>query len=191
MPDSQNTAIVIYYTFAYLLAVLSPLIPAILIYRLFPDTKVTISGPLAGLTLKAGGAFAAYVVTFLLSMSIMSHFRNTLDSFVTPVWRVTGQLALVDENENPVTDAELLNAATVEFMPSPNQEKFGQMQLTVPISNSTWPHIHIGLGQGGSAELEYPFQDFDPKSNGRSISLRKPVKIKLHRAAYQPAGSPQ
>jgi hypothetical protein len=49
-----------YHAVAYLLAVLCPLIPAILIYRLFPETKVSVPGPLAGLTLRAGGAFAAY-----------------------------------------------------------------------------------------------------------------------------------
>ena len=37
-----------------------PLVPAILIYRYFPDTQVVASGPLAGLTVKASGAFAAY-----------------------------------------------------------------------------------------------------------------------------------
>jgi hypothetical protein len=52
----------------YLLYVLLPLIPAILIYRLFPDTKVAVSGPLAGLTMKASGAFAAYVIIVALGV---------------------------------------------------------------------------------------------------------------------------
>ena len=64
----EEGKIVFYYALVYVLAVVGPLVPAVLIYRLFPNTRVSVSGPLAGLTLRARGAFAAYLVTFRLSM---------------------------------------------------------------------------------------------------------------------------
>src|SRR5579871_6525886 len=136
---SPDTSIVVYYTLTYLLAVLAPLIPDILIYKLFPDTKVSIGGPLSGLTLKAGGAFAVYVVTFLLSTSLMTHFRQTIDSFVTPVWTVKGDISLVDENGKPITDPQALNSVTIDYIPNLSEQKFGKMQLLMPINNSQWP----------------------------------------------------
>jgi hypothetical protein len=55
------------YSFGlYVLYVLLPIIPAVVIFLLFPDTKVWVSGPLQNLTIKTTGAFAAYVVTVSL-----------------------------------------------------------------------------------------------------------------------------
>ena len=42
--------------------VLVPMIPLIVIYRLFPDTAVAVTGVLSGLTVRATGAFAAYLI---------------------------------------------------------------------------------------------------------------------------------
>ena len=44
---------------AHILWVLLPLAPAVLIYWLFPNTPVAVSGPLSGLTVRTGGAFGA------------------------------------------------------------------------------------------------------------------------------------
>jgi hypothetical protein len=66
-----NDPAVVYSFCLYLLYVLLPLIPAILIFRLFPETKVAVSGPLQNLTVKTTGAFAAYVVTALLGFFLV------------------------------------------------------------------------------------------------------------------------
>src|SRR5579863_8544360 len=56
------------YSFGlYLLYVLLPIVPAVVIFWLFPDSKVWVSGPLQNLTMKTTGAFAAYVVTVSLA----------------------------------------------------------------------------------------------------------------------------
>src|SRR5262249_1973110 len=57
-----------------------PLVPAILIYRYFPNTQVAASGPLAGLTVKASGAFAAYLVVFLLIFGLVSPIKDVIGS---------------------------------------------------------------------------------------------------------------
>ena len=72
---------VVYSLCLYVLYVLLPLIPAILIFRLFPETKVAVAGPLQNLTLNATGAFAAYVVTvalgFVLVQSVEAQIIST------------------------------------------------------------------------------------------------------------------
>ena len=42
-----------------------PLIPAWIKYRVTPDQKLGLMGPFQGLTVKASGAFTAYVVVLL------------------------------------------------------------------------------------------------------------------------------
>ena len=64
---------VAYYFLLITIYILLPLIPAIIIFRLFPNTTVAVSGPLQNFTINATGAFAAYVVTILLGVFL---FRN-------------------------------------------------------------------------------------------------------------------
>src|ERR1700678_2658876 len=61
-----NNQAVIYSVLIYVLYILLPMIPAILIFKNFPEAKVTVSGPLQNLTVNATGAFAAYIVIVLL-----------------------------------------------------------------------------------------------------------------------------
>src|SRR5215469_5170360 len=58
--------------------VLLPLVPAILIYRLFPNTPVVAAGPLAGLRTNASGAFAAYLIVFVITFFLVSSIRDSL-----------------------------------------------------------------------------------------------------------------
>jgi hypothetical protein len=60
------------YSFSlYVLFVLLPLVPAVLIFWLFPDGKVSVTGPFQGLTVNATGAFAAYIIVGLLGFFII------------------------------------------------------------------------------------------------------------------------
>ena len=75
-----------------------PLVPAILIYRLFPDTQVAASGPLAGLTVKASGAFAAYLIVFLFIFALVSPIRDAIGSGMRPFWEIHRRVKLVDQD---------------------------------------------------------------------------------------------
>jgi hypothetical protein len=55
----------------YALYVVLPIIPAVLIFRLLPDTRVSVSGPFQKLKINASGAFAGYVVTALLGIFLV------------------------------------------------------------------------------------------------------------------------
>ena len=66
---------VVYSFLLYTLYICLPLIPAIVIFRLFPDTKVAVSGPLQNFTVNATGAFAAYVVTAALGFFVVEYIE--------------------------------------------------------------------------------------------------------------------
>ena len=83
-----------------------PLLPAILIYRLFPNTQVAASGPLAGLTVKASGAFAAYLVVFVFIFPLVSTTGDAIGSGVRPFWEITGEIKLVDQDQE-IQDMDL------------------------------------------------------------------------------------
>ena len=67
------------YSFGlYVLYVLLPIIPAVVIFWLFPDSKVWVSGPLQNLTLKATGAFGAYIVTVSLGFIPVTYVEKQI-----------------------------------------------------------------------------------------------------------------
>lgn len=51
---------------SYVLWVALPLLPAILVFRIFPNTALRTDGPLKGLRVDTAGAFVAYFVVFLV-----------------------------------------------------------------------------------------------------------------------------
>jgi hypothetical protein len=71
---------VAYSFLLYALYVCLPLVPAIAIFRLFPDSKVAISGPLQNFTVNATGAFAAYVVTVALGFFLVQYIEAQINS---------------------------------------------------------------------------------------------------------------
>lgn len=70
---------------------LLPLVPAVLIFKLFPSSRVNGQGPLAGIQWKLGGAFAAYVLVVLLLLVAM---KVTPDEQGSEVWTVEGRVEL-------------------------------------------------------------------------------------------------
>src|SRR4051794_12702255 len=108
-----ETLLVIYLGALQALWVLLPLIPAILIFKLFHDTAVKITGQLLGLTISAGGAFAGYLVVLLVTQSWSEKSQELVRSWNPPPhWEVTAEIKLLDSNQKPVADS----AAMKEIM---------------------------------------------------------------------------
>jgi hypothetical protein len=97
--------------------VMLPLIPAILIYWLFPNTNVAVSGPLSNLTVKAGGAFAAYLIVFLITWPLLKQEANTVGGFEHPFWTVNGQVKFFRADGVEVHSDDLTNKAEVRLEP--------------------------------------------------------------------------
>jgi hypothetical protein len=72
--------------------VLLPLIPAFLLFKLLPSRAV-VKGPLAGLNVALGGAFAGYVC---LTVFVATYYANNLRPQTYRTWTVRGQLVFPD-----------------------------------------------------------------------------------------------
>lgn len=92
-----NNSAVTYSFLLYVVYVLLPLVPAILIFKLFPDTKVTVAGPLQNLTVNATGAFAAYVVTVAIGFFLVKNVEDQIQW--TRSYAVEGVIADLAENQ--------------------------------------------------------------------------------------------
>lgn len=97
-----NNQAVIFSFCLYLFYVLLPLVPAVLIFRMFPETKVTVSGPLQNLTLNSTGAFAAYVVTVALGFFLVQYIEVQISS--TRLYAVEGVFLDLGRNQYVSSD---------------------------------------------------------------------------------------
>lgn len=117
--------------------VLLPMWPAIKIYKLFPDTKVGISGPLQGLDVKASGAFAAYVVTALLGFILVQNTQELIEDYKDSEkgWSVTSTIQFLDANGDPIDDSglqSLIEALEITILPDKNVKSGKHVKLLLP-----------------------------------------------------------
>jgi hypothetical protein len=111
---TNNSAV--FYSFClYILYVLLPLVPAMLIFKFFPETKVTVSGPLQNLTVNATGAFAAYVVTVALGFFMVNYVEHQIQW--STHYAVAGVISNLGQNEGFNSDQfySRYNLATVDM----------------------------------------------------------------------------
>ena len=109
-----------------------PLVPAVLIYRYFPDAQVIAGGPLAGLTIKTSGAFAAYLIVLLVIWPLVNTTKDVIGSEMRPFWTVHGKVKLIDEHGKPVSGDDLLKTVRFEVVPDPMSNSAGSLKLKVP-----------------------------------------------------------
>lgn len=97
----------------HVLWVILPLIPSILIYRLFPNTAVAVSGPLANLTVRASGAFAAYLIIFVFTYPLIQTTKEAIGGFQHQFWTINGQVKIIDARGMEVHSQSLLKKIAV------------------------------------------------------------------------------
>jgi len=150
---------VIYSFCLYVLYVLLPLIPAILIFRLFPETKVTVSGPLQNLTLNATGAFAAYVVTVALGFFLVRNVELQINS--TKHYAIEGIITDIGENQGIDSDRFYSRYASEALGPNeapPTRNVYFVVVLDHPVvsSETVWLKYWGFSGTGGVGTLPNP-----------------------------------
>jgi|HubBroStandDraft_3_1064219.scaffolds.fasta_scaffold03694_3 hypothetical protein len=154
--------------------VLLPLVPAILIYRLFPDTPLTLSGPLAGLTLKTGSAFGAYLIIFLLVIPRVQDAYAVTAQGQHGAWTITGAFHTVKRNGEdwaPGNDFFSKIAMRTEPRISSFSENF---TIHIPEVEGGIPRIYLDIGQGYTV----PIQVQKNLSVTKIIELPDPILIK-------------
>lgn len=107
--SSQEHAVWLSFGF-YVLNLLVPAIPAVIIYRLFPEgtaTNSSVEGSVGGWKIKAIGAWGAYVTAFVLGFWAINSTAIPLIIKVggASVWTVDSDLKLVDDQGREINAA--------------------------------------------------------------------------------------
>jgi hypothetical protein len=159
----------------YTLYVLLPMLPAIKIYRLFPGDKIGVKGLLGQLTIKASGAFAAYVITTVMGFFIIQHTLCMINGISKQTWIVSAELEFQDENGNVIEE----NLENLEVIIKPEIHNFGSSHVTsyVPKSGDD-TFLWYALGDYRPVDLKLDSENIerDPFSHKivGKVVLRKP-----------------
>jgi hypothetical protein len=126
--------------------VLLPLIPAIVIYLMFPDTRTTIGGPFSGLSVKSSGAFAAYFIVLLATFPLLNMQNRNFNTVLRPSWVITGTIQVQDEEGREIDyDRQVGSPLRVTLNPDPLiLEDRKTFRVTVPEIDGRIPAIEVG-----------------------------------------------
>jgi hypothetical protein len=159
------------------LYVLVPLVPAIAIYKIFPETKVTVSGPLRDLTVKATGAFAAYIVVFVLGIILLKHIQGLISGLSHQTTDVSARVVLLDEHGKPIADQfldDLFNQMQVKIMPELDVHTKNEVKVSVPTRYLD------------DAYIQYQLQGFDSghlKVSEYVRGGRRMLRVEMHKSS--------
>ncbi len=172
----------------YLLFVLVPIIPAALLYKWFPDTRVSARGVLSKFKINSSGAFAAYIVTVLLGYFVVADIKETvldLAKSTSPhVWEIRGNLQLQDKDGNKIEEPTLFDRLSFEFKPDFLLQKDGNVQLKIPgPGTGEVPQYFItvnvdNFGQETICLSKLTDDDAEIDEDLHLIKLKKPVVVR-------------
>jgi hypothetical protein len=172
-----------------LIAVLLPIIPTIVIYRLFPDSQVVVHGPFKGLTVKAAGAFGAYLITFVGATPFAWFTIRETRTIVAPTWVIRGHLDPRDANGKSIKNINaVLKDVQVSMSPNSYQFSGSEFWVKVPESDHRLPALVVSVPGFFTTTLSYA--DATVAVNGeattkkiirddifREIVVKEPIEI--------------
>ncbi|MEP6955716.1 MAG: hypothetical protein ABI883_02735 [Chthoniobacterales bacterium] len=165
---AQERAVWLSFGF-YVLNLLVPLIPAVIIYRLFPEGKTnnsSVEGSVGGWKIKAIGAWGAYVTAFVLGFWAINSTAVPLIRAVggASVWTVESDLKLVDEHGRGI------NAAINDLVVKPSiVETWGQHVTIMLFSPTPDPPERLQVKLAGYNDETVPLKGMS--AVGGKISL--------------------
>jgi hypothetical protein len=83
--------------------VLLPLVPAVVIYLIFPRTQLALTGPLNGLSIRSSGAFAAYLIVLLVTYPLLNQQNRNISGLYRPSWTISGRVIVQDEQGHEIS----------------------------------------------------------------------------------------
>jgi len=178
----MNNSAVLFSFGLYVVYVLLPIVPAAILFKMFPDSKVAVSGPLQNLTLNATGAFAAYIVTVALGYFLVQNIKEQIDDLNEKVWTVSVPIQLQDRNGktisagNGITDDTVLDFIEHLYRPSgPN------LYITVPIDGKKWRTIAVS--KTGFETNSVPLQELMDENDHSKVEINAAERtIKVRQA---------
>jgi hypothetical protein len=161
-----------------------PMIPAILIYKLFPDTHVTAEGPFANLTIKATGAFAGYLIVFAATFFVAEKGISIVASFQKPYWTISGSIVL-DHKEHQF-DSQILKQLVVTTHPPPFEVLDDRIKLQVPEGRDI-PSIVLDIPNFGRALVHLSDKDTSIEKDEfkKEIRIEEAIMIKQNAESWK------
>lgn len=186
--DKQIVAVVLSFAL-YILYVLIPMIPSIVIYRMFPDTKVSATGVLANLNFKTTGAFAAYVITVFLGFFLIQQTHQQISQISNPVWTLKTRVNILNPDGSEYQNNKLIETLTVSIYPELQQINGNKVILSLPGSKKSWEKTQLtfAIPNFGNYVLDLgeASENADIDEYELLIKLNDPIHIRAHPRPYQ------
>lgn len=189
-PDQQ---LIVLLVGLYILWICGPLVPSILIYKVFPNSKVALQGPFSGLTINATGAFAAYMVVFVLAYPFTSFVHNAVGSQLKPMWTVKVSVIATDDQGQAIEYDNFYKNMTVVFSPKVFEQDFREVTFKLPgdSEGQSFPKAYLQIPGYGAAKIDLS-QRSDLKDRISIDEFRKEIIIhgEIPIVRFKPIGSP-
>jgi len=160
--------------------VLLPLAPAILMFRLVPGNTITLTGPLANLTLNASGAIAAYFGVFVVIALFIGDIKQRAASAPRQYWTVIGDIELLDANGEPAKFQRYAHGIKVFTTPQIYEidENTAGLRIKVVEGEGGLPSIKVDVDKFGNGRIKIVkgAPDFEFRDDN-VILLKKPLRV--------------
>ncbi|MEE8577575.1 MAG: hypothetical protein V3T31_10005 [candidate division Zixibacteria bacterium] len=117
--------------------ILAPIAPAGIIYKMFPGSTAGVQGTFGHWRVKAGGAFAAYLIIQFACQSFADRMLEGVEANRAMPLTATANLVLLDYDGNPVvytSDDDLLyRSVDIVVEPVPQTSRF---RSTIPLARN-------------------------------------------------------
>jgi hypothetical protein len=175
-------------------AVLLPILPALLLFKALPSSKGEVKGPFKGLQIKFGGAFAGYLVILVL---ILRYLPSSYTTYST--WTVMGRIAFQHDPQLPDPNSAEIS---VRLVPPHLELDPGPFTFEVPVTKKpdgtlVFPTLRIDVKDYQSLsipldpEYRYGALELTPKYDykKRTIGFEQPLTMTM--SSYSPTGAQQ
>lgn len=172
-----------------IVAILLPIVPAKIAYKLSPDKPISAEGILSGFTVKAGGAFGAYLVILLVLLPFLHLLAQTVSSYLKPAWTVTIPIVIHNKaGKEAYLDQEVFKSIEVSLSPSSNSGGNQKIQFDVVGDEESWPHtvwIKIPPNYVGSINLRGN-KNINKDSIGKTVYVNEILALRDEAPAQFP-----
>lgn len=142
MSEAIRTSLTLYAIWTLL-----PLAVAVVIFKLFPDTKVSASGPLQNLTINATGAFGAYLITLVAGWLLINRIDERIQlSVVTPTWELSARVKFVDTEGKEIKANNILREELRVYVEPPlvKTRELPHVYVLLPlVKPDEWPTLQF------------------------------------------------
>jgi hypothetical protein len=171
----------------YALYVLLPIVPAVVIFKLFPNSSITVGGPLQNLTINATGAFAAYIATVLIGSYIVNRIDQRIHEMTadmtSPAWQIIAPIELRDRNGQTIkTPESLIRDLKVLFEPDLITRAYPRVYVRVPLEQrERWPIVQFAIPgfRGPALDLNRVLSEGGATQDGggHKLLLKAPIVL--------------